>query len=65
MFSPDREDALPYAVLARVIPAAGGDCYEDGYERAATADEIAALRALVREAVAAGAAGFATSSSTT
>jgi N-acyl-D-aspartate/D-glutamate deacylase len=38
---------------------------EAGYERAATDDELARMRAVVAEAMAAGAAGFATSSSTT
>jgi N-acyl-D-aspartate/D-glutamate deacylase len=38
---------------------------EDGYERAATDDEIQAMRQVVADALAAGAAGFATSSSTT
>jgi N-acyl-D-aspartate/D-glutamate deacylase len=38
---------------------------EAGYERAATDDELAQMRAVVAEAIAAGAAGFATSSSTT
>ena len=38
---------------------------EAGYERAATDDELARMRAVVAEAMAAGAAGFATSSSPT
>lgn len=38
---------------------------EDGYERQPTADEMARMQAVVAEALAAGAAGFATSSSTT
>jgi N-acyl-D-aspartate/D-glutamate deacylase len=38
---------------------------EAGYERAATDDELAKMRAVVADAMAAGAAGFATSSSTT
>ena len=38
---------------------------EAGYERAATDDELARMRAVVADAIAAGAAGFATSSSTT
>src|SRR5450755_766779 len=38
---------------------------EAGYERAATDDELARMRAVVADAMAAGAAGFATSSSTT
>lgn len=38
---------------------------EDAYEREATAEEIARMRASVREALAAGAIGFATSSSPT
>jgi N-acyl-D-amino-acid deacylase len=38
---------------------------DDGYERAATADEVAAMRQVVREAMESGAAGFATSSSAT
>ncbi len=38
---------------------------EDGYERQPTADELARMRQVVHEAVAAGAAGFATSSSPT
>jgi N-acyl-D-aspartate/D-glutamate deacylase len=38
---------------------------EAAYERAATDDELARMRAVVAEAIAAGAAGFATSSSTT
>ncbi|HEY5013487.1 MAG TPA: amidohydrolase family protein [Acidimicrobiia bacterium] len=38
---------------------------EAGYERAATDDELARMRAVVAEAIAAGAAGFATSSSMT
>ncbi len=38
---------------------------EAGYERAATEDELAKMRAVVADAMAAGAAGFATSSSTT
>jgi N-acyl-D-aspartate/D-glutamate deacylase len=38
---------------------------EDGYERAATDDELAKMQAVVAEAIDAGAAGFATSSSTT
>ena len=38
---------------------------EAGYERAATDDELASMRAVVAEAIAAGAAGFATSSSMT
>jgi N-acyl-D-amino-acid deacylase len=38
---------------------------EDSYERAATGDEIAAMRDIVAEALAAGATGFATSASPT
>ena len=38
---------------------------EDGYERQPTPDEMASMQAVVAEAIAAGAAGFATSSSTT
>src|SRR5437879_1382582 len=38
---------------------------DEGYERAATDEEIAAMRAVVAEAVAAGAMGFATSSAPT
>ena len=38
---------------------------EDGYERAATDDEIRGMQQVIAEALAAGAAGFATSSSTT
>lgn len=38
---------------------------EEGYERQPTADEMATMQAVVTEAIAAGAAGFATSSSTT
>jgi N-acyl-D-amino-acid deacylase len=38
---------------------------DDGYEREATPDELAAMADVVREAVAAGAAGFATSSAQT
>jgi N-acyl-D-amino-acid deacylase len=37
----------------------------DGYEREATDDEIRAMQRVIRDALAAGAAGFATSSSTT
>jgi N-acyl-D-aspartate/D-glutamate deacylase len=38
---------------------------EDGYEREATADQIAGMQQVIAEAMAAGAAGFATSSSPT
>ncbi len=38
---------------------------EESYERAATADELATMRGIVAEAMAAGAAGFATSASPT
>ena len=38
---------------------------EDGYEREATEDELLGMQAVLREAVAAGAAGFASSSSAT